>query len=419
MDTIAGMLFPIRDVTVQLPATVGDFTDFYAGVNHAMNVGKLFRPDNPLLPNYKWIPIGYHGRASSVHVSGENSPDLGSDQIRRCGSARVPTVPKARSGTGTRNLDRPLATLPVTPFHRRRGTHIAGYCLLNDWSARDIQSWEYQPLGPFLSKNFHSSVSAWVITPEALTPYRTAMTRPGSGDPYTIVVPRTTPTIRLPAGLDIELEVLPQHGPSCEPATRPPERLSLDVDAIHVLDPCRNSSLITPAEAAICAPVICWAVARFRAPRPESCGFCWKSLTAAGTPFGCGLGGEPHIPRRRRRSHPPRQGPSTRGRTNRLRRMPGPHSRYAVKWVTKDRLAGRVTFQMVRSVRSWQCGHQSLSAVGPDSPGARRRRCAPSGRLVRECAGAGRARPCWGRSSGAAGTGRRAGRTDRARVSKW
>ena len=225
MDTVAAMLFPIRDVTVQLPATVGDFTDFYAGVNHAMNVGKLFRPDNPLLPNYKWIPIGYHGRASSIHVSGENFTRP-AGQIKPTGAGAPEFQPSRKLdlelelGIWVGRSNAPGHPIPIADA----GTHIAGYCLLNDWSARDIQSWEYQPLGPFLSKNFHSSISAWVITPEALAPYRTAMTRP-AGDP-TLLSYLDDPADQAAGGLDIELEVLLSTA-HMRVSDLMPERLSL------------------------------------------------------------------------------------------------------------------------------------------------------------------------------------------------
>lgn len=206
-NTVADMLVPVRDVTVCLPATIGDFTDFYAGINHATNVGKLFRPDTPLLPNYKWVPVGYHGRASSVHVSGKQFG-------RPMGQIKVPNS-NAPVFQTSRKLDLELElgiwigagnvpgrAIPIADA----ASHIAGYCLLNDWSARDIQSWEYQPLGPFLSKSFHTTVSAWVITPEALAPYRAAMTR-SAGDPELLSY-LDDPVDQAAGGLDIELEVL-------------------------------------------------------------------------------------------------------------------------------------------------------------------------------------------------------------------
>jgi fumarylacetoacetase len=172
------------DVTLHLPATIGDYTDFYVGIHHAMNIGRQFRPDNPLLPNYKHVPIGYHGRASSVRPSGV--PVVRPKGQRKPPEAETPVFgPSARLdyelelgvwiGRGNDLGDAiPIAKAPG---------HIAGFCLLNDWSARDFQAWEYQPLGPFLAKNFHTSVSTWVITPEALAPFRTAQPPRPEGDP--------------------------------------------------------------------------------------------------------------------------------------------------------------------------------------------------------------------------------------------
>lgn len=162
-------LFAQSDCTMLLPAAIRDYTDFYASIHHATNVGKLFRPDNPLLPNYKHVPIAYHGRASSLVVSGT--------AIRR---------PNGQLGEGkfgpTRELDyevevgffvgRGNALGEPIPIQEARA-RVAGVCLVNDWSARDIQRWEYQPLGPFLAKNFGTSVSPWVVTAEALAPFWT------------------------------------------------------------------------------------------------------------------------------------------------------------------------------------------------------------------------------------------------------
>ncbi|GAA0683375.1 hypothetical protein GCM10009104_05610 [Marinobacterium maritimum] len=169
---------------MHLPATVGDFTDFYVGIHHANNVGKLFRPDNPLLPNYKHVPIGYHGRASSVCTSGteitrpngQTCPP-GSESPQFGPSKRLDFELELGIWIGEGNeLGRPI---PI----EKAPEHIAGLCLLNDWSARDIQAWEYQPLGPFLSKSFASTVSPWVITAEALEPFRCAQPARPEGDP--------------------------------------------------------------------------------------------------------------------------------------------------------------------------------------------------------------------------------------------
>lgn len=163
-------LFRQAECNLLLPAVVGDYTDFYASIHHATNVGRLFRPDNPLLPNYKHVPIAYHGRASSLVASG-------TPVVRPCGQ-----VGEGKFGP-TRELDyemevglfvgpgnAPGEPIPVTEAR----AHLAGACLVNDWSARDIQRWEYQPLGPFLAKNFATSVSPWVVTAEALAPFWTS-----------------------------------------------------------------------------------------------------------------------------------------------------------------------------------------------------------------------------------------------------
>lgn len=172
------------DVTLHLPAAIGDYTDFYVGIHHAMNIGKQFRPDNPLLPNYKHVPIGYHGRASSVRPSGV-------PVVRPKGQRRPPETEAPVFGPSAR-LDYELELGvwigrgndlgDAIPIAEAPG-HIGGFCLLNDWSARDFQAWEYQPLGPFLAKNFHTSISPWVVTPEALAPFRSAQPPRPEGDP--------------------------------------------------------------------------------------------------------------------------------------------------------------------------------------------------------------------------------------------
>jgi fumarylacetoacetase len=169
---------------LELPATIGDYTDFFAGIHHATNAGKLFRPDNPLLPNYKYVPIGYHGRASSIRASGA--------QVRRPNGQRKPANETVPSFGPCRNLDYELELgIWIGPGNAlgqpipaaAAVDHVAGFCLLNDWSARDIQGWEYQPLGPFLGKSFLTTVSPWVVTPEALAPFRIAQAKRPAGDP--------------------------------------------------------------------------------------------------------------------------------------------------------------------------------------------------------------------------------------------
>ncbi|MBJ7437766.1 MAG: fumarylacetoacetase [Sphingopyxis sp.] len=177
-------LKPADACTLHLPAAIGDYTDFYVGIHHANNVGALFRPDNPLLPNYKYVPIGYHGRASSIRPSGV-------PVVRPKGQRKVPEQDAPIVGPTVR-LDYELELgvwigegnalgEPIAMTDAAR--HIAGYCLLNDWSARDFQAWEYQPLGPFLAKSFQSTISPWVITAEALAPFRIAQPARPQGDP--------------------------------------------------------------------------------------------------------------------------------------------------------------------------------------------------------------------------------------------
>ena len=169
------LLHRAADCAMHLPAAIGDYTDFYVGIHHATNVGKLFRPDNPLLPNYKWVPIGYHGRASTIRPSGVpvRRPS-GPAQAPGRGGAELRPLPQPRLRAGARASGSAPAT-STAPRSRsaEAAEHVAGYCLLNDWSARDVQAWEYQPLGPFLSKSFHTTISPWIVTPEALAPFRT------------------------------------------------------------------------------------------------------------------------------------------------------------------------------------------------------------------------------------------------------
>lgn len=178
------LLYPAPDVTMHLPAVIGDYTDFYASIYHATNVGKLFRPDNPLLPNYKHVPIGYHGRASSIVISGEKIQ-------RPAGQVKAPDADFPIYGP-SRLLDYELEVGFFVAQGNARGEaiplnkaedHIFGLCLVNDWSARDIQAWEYQPLGPFLAKNFATTISPWVVTLDALEPFRLPAFHREAGDP--------------------------------------------------------------------------------------------------------------------------------------------------------------------------------------------------------------------------------------------
>jgi fumarylacetoacetase len=202
-------LVPQATAEYAVPARIGDYTDFYTSVHHATNVGKLFRPDNPLLPNYKWLPIGYHGRASSIGISGQSFPRPVS-QIMPPGATEPVLAPSRRMdyelelgvfiGPGNA-LGEPIAI-------DQAEQHVFGLCLFNDWSARDIQGWEYQPLGPFLSKNFASTVSPWIVTLEALAPYRQPWTRPKS-DPQPLAY-LDSHALREEGAIGIELEVFIQ-----------------------------------------------------------------------------------------------------------------------------------------------------------------------------------------------------------------
>jgi fumarylacetoacetase len=199
-------LVPQAEAEFDVPARIGDYTDFYTSVHHATNIGKQFRPDNPLLPNYKWVPIGYHGRASSIGVSGQ--------QFRRPLGQTMPPGAAAPTFGPCKRLDIELELGIFVGRSNALGEavgiteaedHVFGICLLNDWSARDIQGWEYQPLGPFLSKNFASTVSPWVVTLEALAPYRVAFTRP-EGDPQPMAYLDSAAN-RQGGAFDIQLQV--------------------------------------------------------------------------------------------------------------------------------------------------------------------------------------------------------------------
>ena len=199
-------LLPQNAVELGLPCEVGDYTDFYTGIHHATTVGKLFRPDNPLLPNYKWVPIGYHGRASSIVASGHN--------VRRpCGQTLKPGA-EIPALTATQRLDYELELAIWVGQGNALGepvplddaeNHVWGVSLLNDWSARDFQAWEYQPLGPFLAKNFATTTSPWVVSLDALAPFRAPFTRP-YGDPQPLSYLDGTHN-RAAGAFDVVLEV--------------------------------------------------------------------------------------------------------------------------------------------------------------------------------------------------------------------
>lgn len=193
-------------VEFSLPAVIGDYTDFYSSIHHATTVGRQFRPDNPLLPNYKWIPIAYHGRSSSIQVSGHTFPrPVGQ---RRAPGSEVPSLSPSQKldfelevGIFIGQGNRLGSAIPIKDAQ----THVFGLCLLNDWSARDIQGWEYQPLGPFLSKNFASTISPWIVTLDALAPFRLPFTRP-LADPQPLPY-LTDAADRTSGGIDMALQV--------------------------------------------------------------------------------------------------------------------------------------------------------------------------------------------------------------------
>jgi fumarylacetoacetase len=202
-------LLPQYSVEYSLPCQIGDYTDFYTSIHHATRVGSLFRPDNPLLPNYKWVPIGYHGRSSSIAVSGQKFH-------RPNGQTMLPGANKPIMGPCKR-LDHELEigvfigqenTLGESIDIEEAEDHVFGLCLFNDWSARDIQAWEYQPLGPFLAKNFASTVSPWIVTMDALAPFRVPYSHPDE-DPQPLPY-LSSITNSEAGGLDIVLQVFIQ-----------------------------------------------------------------------------------------------------------------------------------------------------------------------------------------------------------------
>ena len=204
--TLIDCLVPQDGAEFALPAAIGDYTDFYASIHHATAVGRLFRPTNPLTPNYRWLPIGYHGRASSVQVSGtafrrplgqrlppgRETPEFGP-------SARLDFELEVGIFVGTGNA--PGEAIPIGTAEQ----HVFGLCLLNDWSARDVQAFEYQPLGPFLAKNFATTISPWIVTLEALAPFRTPWARPPTDPPPLAYL--DDPAMRAGGGFDLALEV--------------------------------------------------------------------------------------------------------------------------------------------------------------------------------------------------------------------
>jgi len=224
-DRLAVCLVSQTEAEYAVPAHIGDYTDFYTSIHHATNVGKLFRPDNPLMPNYRWVPIGYHGRSSSIGISGQSFR-------RPNGQTRAPDAAEPSFGPSKRvdyELELGIFIGPGNDLGTPVGLgeaedHLFGLCLFNDWSARDIQAWEYQPLGPFLSKSFASTLSPWIITTEALAPFRAEWHRPADH-------PQPLPYLESEANrdrgaFDIHLETLLHTGQMRE-RQAPPVRVSL------------------------------------------------------------------------------------------------------------------------------------------------------------------------------------------------
>jgi fumarylacetoacetase len=202
-------LVPQASAEFDVPAHIGDYTDFYTSIHHATNIGRQFRPEQPLLPNYKWVPIGYHGRASSIGISGQEfHRPLG--QTMAPGASSPMLAPSKRLdielelgifiGQGNELGERVAMD--------QAEEHVFGLCLLNDWSARDLQAWEYQPLGPFLAKNFATTVSPWIVTMDALAPYRLAPERPAT-DPQPLLYLDSVHN-RVSGAIDVQLSVLIQ-----------------------------------------------------------------------------------------------------------------------------------------------------------------------------------------------------------------
>ena len=207
-DKVEPALLDHADVEMVLPADIGDYTDFYASIEHATNLGSMFRPDNPLLPNYRWVPIGYHGRSSSIVPSGTN--------VRRPRGQTRDAEAAAPTFGPSRRFDYELEVGAFIGLGNTQGTpiriddaeeHIFGLCIVNDWSARDIQSWEYQPLGPFLAKNAATSISPWVVTLDALAPYRVAARARSAEEPKPLPYLSSEHDARS-GGLAVTLEVL-------------------------------------------------------------------------------------------------------------------------------------------------------------------------------------------------------------------
>ena len=327
-ESLRQHLTPMAQAEMRLPVAVGDFTDFFASIFHATNAGRMFRPDNPLMPNYKYVPVAYHSRTSSIRVSG--TPFKRPRGQRKGPNEAAPSYGPSRNldfelelgiyvGTGN-ELGEPI---PVG----RAAEHVFGYCLLNDWSARDMQAWEYQPLGPFLGKNFATTVSPWVVTAEALAPFHTAAFARPDGDPAPL--PHLDDAgDRAQGGLDITLEAY----------------ISTETMRRTGTAPLR----VTQTSCAL----LYWTVAQMIAHHTSNgCNLCDRRSDRVGHRFGPGeieLGQlarthrarlradraagrrEARFHRRRRRDHLPRLLRKARLCPHRLRRMPRGHFAFVI-----------------------------------------------------------------------------------------
>jgi fumarylacetoacetase len=221
-ESLRQRLIAQRDVEMGVPCRIGDYTDFYTSIHHATSVGRQFRPDNPLLPNYKWVPIGYHGRASSIVASGtpirrpRGQSKGADDDVPQFGPSKRLDY-ELEVGIVIANGNALGDPVPIADAE----SHVFGLTLFNDWTARDIQAWEYQPLGPFLSKNFASTISPWVVTTEALAPFRAPFVRAES-DPAPL--PYLDDPRNRTGGFDITLEVWLSTA-AMRSASLPPQRL--------------------------------------------------------------------------------------------------------------------------------------------------------------------------------------------------
>lgn len=223
-DALEACLVPQGEAQYSLPAHIGDYTDFYTSIHHATAVGRMMRPDHPLMPNYQWIPIGYHGRVSSIGVSGQTFHRPRGQRLP-AGATQPVVTPAERMdyelelGVFVGRGNAPGAPVPMAQAE----AHIFGLCLLNDWSARDIQAWEYQPLGPFLAKNFATTISPWIVTMRALAPFRVAWSRPAAAAAPLEYL--DSPSNRDCGAIDIRLEALIQSA-AMHARNEAPHRLS-------------------------------------------------------------------------------------------------------------------------------------------------------------------------------------------------